>query len=426
MSHRSNEEEYQPLSHEFSSDLAVVLASPWASKLLIFSVFCGGALCGHFAPQLVAGGGSGTQLTFVATDAIISGAKKEADLTCGLDLFRALTSGDHVSQRPGRKGKYQMPHNLRACSETFGPDRYKEITGQTEIEAQSEPLGPYAYLTYANDSEFGQNFADHVAEMDAMAHKLSDIGLFHRIVESGLTPAMAFDIDNTLVYTAYNDTDVLGEAPPLQAAVAFVKKWCLGHGFDGKVECYFMTARYCAAFKAAALKKWVLSNFDVTEEWLHTHVFITGGVGGCDPDCSVAYKDAARAALEQRDNVTWVMSIGDQFTDSMGSHSGLKVKLPNVWFDSSAVPNAFSQGRNTRMLYEHWPNSTDTCKPNCVIPPSEECLLAGLKEDKILKKTSLDYCLAQTADAAPNQIYGCTYNLLTDKTSCHGGSEYSN
>ncbi|CAE7693457.1 unnamed protein product [Symbiodinium pilosum] len=160
------------------------------------------------------------------------------------------------------------------------------------------------------------------------------------------TPAIMFDVDNTLAYTGFNDTDLVGKAPALAAAISFVKRWCgLSENSSAPFQCYFFTARYCTRLKAAATGIWVADNLPVSPAWIDSHVFMTGGVGGCQSrGCSLAYKAALRKWFSERQNVFWAMSIGDQFTDSAGTSAGMRVKLPNFWFDSSVVPNPMSNG----------------------------------------------------------------------------------
>lgn len=60
------------------------------------------------------------------------------------------------------------------------------------------------------------------------------------------------------------------------------------------------------------------------------------------PAPNVAYKDILREALEAERKVFWLMSIGDQLTDSLGEHSGLKVRVPNQFFHADINPNQFA------------------------------------------------------------------------------------
>ncbi|CAK9027126.1 unnamed protein product [Durusdinium trenchii] len=88
-----------------------------------------------------------------------------------------------------------------------------------------------------------------------------------------------FDIDNTLAYTGFNDTDLLGKAPPMKRAVDFAKRWCHFGGVrteSAPFECFFITARYCTTLKAKATQLWVKENFPVDDYWMRKHVFITG------------------------------------------------------------------------------------------------------------------------------------------------------
>ncbi|CAK9083339.1 Retrovirus-related Pol polyprotein from transposon TNT 1-94 [Durusdinium trenchii] len=233
-----------------------------------------------------------------------------------------------------------------------------------------------------------------------------------------------FDIDNTLAYTGFNDTDLLGKAPPMKRAVDFAKRWCHFGGVrteSAPFECFFITARYCTTLKAKATQLWVKENFPVDDYWMRKHVFITGGIGGCKSQgCSVAYKSVLRNWLHAQRNIYWVMSVGDQLTDSAGSQSGVRVKVPNFWFDSSVVPNPQANGGKIHLQADRSfsANAEKECRLKCVIGPDNECINAGMDDDAINKYSELEYCLAQDAQKAPDQVRGCTINLLTLENTC--------
>ena len=98
---------------------------------------------------------------------------------------------------------------------------------------------------------------------------------------------------------------------------------------------------------------------------------------------SLAINDIVRQALTQRDRIFWLMSIGDQLTDSFGKHSGAKLLVPNQIFHSNILPN---------------PHSLDIeCSDptrNKVTEPSDECSASLINE--ILEKTAISHCIACT------------------------------
>ena len=164
---------------------------------------------------------------------------------------------------------YFMPGNVQHCR--------GEIAATTPSEAtnpQQEPdidFPNYRYLVYGQDSQFAHRLQQ---SYDGASQSLEH---FLRILPESRTPAIMFDIDNTLAYTGFNDTDVVGKAPPLATAIKFAERWCAFEGAaDGRFECFFFTARYCTSLKAAATKIWVADNFPVSHDWIDTHVFLTG------------------------------------------------------------------------------------------------------------------------------------------------------
>ena len=163
------------------------------------------------------------------------------------------------------------------------------------------------YVVYSPESRYASHLK---ATLDSAASSLTKMKSLD--VTDVSFPAIMFDIDNTLAYTGFNDTDILGKAPPMTEAVDFAKRWCRFEATSSNpFECFFVTARYCTSLKAKATKTWVKENFPVDETWMAEHVFITGGIGGCQSNgCSLAYKAVLRNWLHTKKNIHWVMSLG--------------------------------------------------------------------------------------------------------------------
>lgn len=336
-----------------------------------------------------------------------------------LDMYSELSSQPTLIEDLPLDERTFMPGNVQHCRNSVAA-----VTPTQGTNPESEPkieYSNYSYVVYSPGSRYAANLKKSLDAADATLESVKALEF------QGQVPAIMFDIDNTLAYTGFNDTDILGKAPPMHRAVDFAKRWCRFGAEkadkDSKAapfECFFITARYCTSLKAKATKLWVMENFPVDEEWMQKHVFMTGGIGGCKSQgCSVAYKSVLRNWLHAHQNIYWVMSVGDQLTDSAGSQSGVRVKVPNFWFDSSVVPNPQENGGEIRLQADRsfGPN-TDECKLKCVIGPDHECIDAGMNNDAIHKFTELEYCLAQDAQKAPDQVMGCTINLMTLERTC--------
>lgn len=99
----------------------------------------------------------------------------------------------------------------------------------------------------------------------------------------------------------------------------------------------------------------------------------------------MAYKDVIREALEHQEQVFWLMSVGDQLTDSLGEHSGMKVRVPNQFFHADVSPNQWRfYGRGQ-------------CGSPTTIAPPRDC--AESLRDHAIKYSSLEYCRTQQPPA---------------------------
>jgi hypothetical protein len=73
--------------------------------------------------------------------------------------------------------------------------------------------------------------------------------------------------------------------------------------------------------------------------------------------------------------ISWIASIGDQLTDSVGHYLGIKIKLPNVWFDKSKAPNQYTQG-TVPPLNSHGDITEEDWSTQCNVKPQAHLLLA--------------------------------------------------
>jgi hypothetical protein len=162
---------------------------------------------------------------------------------------------------------------------------------------------------------------------------------------------MMFDIDNTLEFSSRSDNDTKGDGPPITPTVDFVKKWSK----EG-VRCYFVTGREPNKVEAQATEKWLKNTFGLTDSELEQRVFFLGDLimssldsSNVPPNTEIAYKDVARQALSERDGAFWLMSMGDQSTDSYGQHGGARILIPNLLFNKAILFNNPSNPGFTRM-----------------------------------------------------------------------------
>ncbi len=144
------------------------------------------------------------------------------------------------------------------------------------------------------------------------------------------------------------------------------------------VDCYYVTARPNNRIEADSTRKWLVDTFGLSEEELDQYVSLMGDLSCSQPPypdtTRIAYKDVVRRAYSDRDGAYWIMSMGDQLVDVFGTHSGVKVLLPNLFFDKAIV----------RKYYEG-PGDTRTQ----MITPSRECY--NELKDSALEVTNINY-----------------------------------
>lgn len=310
-----------------------------------------------------------------------------------LQLFRALTLGR--TQLDPRLGEpRQLDDSEKRCAAASCS------SGETECTTSAEPVqspllrasdvtqyyglrpGPDDFVRYNEDSSYGQDIRAVVHDMDGLLDAFEATGLRATLAQQQRTPALMFDIDNTLEFTAGPDTDLTGTGPQIRAMVEFVRRRCFKQGLD----CYFITARTCEPTRAAATASWVKTNLELTDEQIRRYTFLSRNpekltCAATPTGVTVAYKDVLREALEQQRKVFWLMSIGDQLTDSLGEHSGVKVRLPNQFFHSDVVPNQYAS------------YGAGSCARTTTIAPPRAC--AETLTAHALSVTTVEYCSNQ-------------------------------
>lgn len=243
--------------------------------------------------------------------------------------------------------------------------------------------GRDGYSHYGKESHFAHDVAGLTAKLDRLMEGFERTGLRRELKRRGLTPALMFDIDNTLEFSAAPDADAKGDGPAIQGMVDFANRWC----FKDDLVCYFITARNCDASSVPPTEKWLKTHLHLSDEQVsrYTHFSRNSQSLTCTIPGHpvVAYKDVIREALEEKQNIFWLMSIGDQLTDSLGTHSGMKVRVPNQFFQSDITPNQYA------------PWGVGQCGSPTTIAPPTACA-ESLREHAI-EVSSMEYCREQPA-----------------------------
>ena len=112
-------------------------------------------------------------------------------------------------------------------------------------------------------------------------------------------PMIMLDIDNTISYSAFNDTDHTGETLPIRETVQFVHQWCngWGSGNDAIFDCFFITARWCSAKKAANAESFMRRHFPAAPNHLiDSNIMMTGALSCacCGDGFHNSWKDILR------------------------------------------------------------------------------------------------------------------------------------
>ncbi len=312
-----------------------------------------------------------------ASCSIIGGGGSQVD---SLKLYQDMTAGKSLfSERTG------SPVQLNASEKICIDPVLKGSDATAYYELTKKSYKDY-YDNYGKFSQYAKDVAELVKRMDGLLDSFSRSGLLKEIASRGMKPALMFDIDNTIEFTAGADSDPTGDGPPIVKMVDFVKRRC----FKNKLACYFITARWCNSKSVKPTVKWLKNELGLNDEMVNEFTRLSGSLTGCSAESgiTVAYKDVVRQALAEKNGIFWLMSIGDQLTDSLGYHSGMKMLVPNQLFHSDIVPNQFA------------PWGRGKCGSPRTIAPDASCsrkLMATA-----IEKTSVSFCGACDSDSGCN------------------------
>ncbi len=321
-------------------------------------------------------------------------AYREEGSTDTLALYRQITSQKtQLEQRTGEPTQFSGSEKLcivstckdgdTGCKPTYHYNGSPLMDSSDYVKYYALYNGTDGYSHYGLSSQYASDVTALTIKLNQLMETFDSTGLRSELQARGLTPALMFDIDNTLEFSAAPDSDAKGDGPAIQGMVEFARRWCFKDG----LACYFITARNCDASSVPPTAKWLKNNLRLSDAQIkrYTHFSRNQNSLTCtiQGNPQVAYKDVIREALAQQQNVFWLMSIGDQLTDSLGEHSGMKIRVPNQFFHSDVVPNQYA------------PWGVGQCGSPTTIAPPANC--AGLLLDRAIEVTSAAYCSAQPA-----------------------------
>ncbi len=309
-----------------------------------------------------------------------------------LTLYRQMTSlKTQLQERTGEPTQFSGSEKIcitatckqgdTGCKPTDHYNGSPLMAGSDYKKYYALTTGKDGYSHYGSRSQFAGDVAALTTRLNQLMQTFESTGLRSELKRRGLTPALMFDIDNTLEFSAAPDSDAKGDGPAIQGMVDFANRWCFKDG----LACYFITARNCDASSVPPTAKWLKNNLHLSEEQLkrYTHFSRNQNSLTCTipGNPQVAYKDVIREALEQQQDIFWLMSIGDQLTDSLGEHSGMKIRVPNQFFHSDITPNQYA------------PWGVGQCGSPTTIGPPSSC--ADTLVGHAIEVTSLEYCSKQ-------------------------------
>jgi hypothetical protein len=171
-----------------------------------------------------------------------------------LSLFREMTSmKTQLQERTGEPTQFSGSEKMcitAACedgdTDCKPTDHYNgsPLMAGSDYEKYYElTTGVDGYSHYGENSHYAQDVARLTANLDQLMETFERTGLRSEAEKRGLTPALMFDIDNTLELSAAPDSDTKGDGPAIEGVVEFAQRWCFKDG----LACYFITARNCDA-----------------------------------------------------------------------------------------------------------------------------------------------------------------------------------
>ena len=272
-----------------------------------------------------------------------------------LSLFQGLTENKIYYEE--RRGEiFQFPENVKKYSARIASESDANAYYGLKAKGYKD-----AYDIYSEHSQYASDIQQTINDARNLINLFKGSSLLEAIRSQGKKPAIMFDIDNTLEFSSRSDSDLTGQGPPIKPVVEFVRD-CLKDG----IECYFITARLRSDSKEfSSTKIWLKDTFGLSDLQLKRYVYLVGDLSygkyrniypETQKNVTIAYKDVLRRVLSERDSVFWIMSIGDQLTDVYGKDSGVKVLIPNLFFDNAIVTNPYYEKRYERMQVKELPS----------------------------------------------------------------------
>ncbi|MCF6777692.1 HAD family acid phosphatase [Thiotrichales bacterium 19X7-9] len=313
--------------------------------------------------------------------------RKIAFLSALLAGLINITFADEINMNKGHVDSLKLYSEVTsltmAFNEKYGKEFRLPVNAKDSVKTILENSNTKKYMDtkpyndYGSNSQFSIDAHKMMSDLKNLINQFKEIGFINEIKLHGQTPAIMFDIDNTIELTSFDDDYFTKSGINDPATSEFIKSVCFKDG----IACYFITARTCNKDEALATKEWLKVHLKLSNNELNHYVFLSGSVpaNACTSESNVrvAYKDVLRQALTDQRHVYWLMSIGDQMTDWFGKNSGLKVWYPNEMFDSSIVENNHNNRKEIGTLQK-------------VIAPSKQCYKKLQKN--VLEYSTLQYC----------------------------------
>lgn len=313
-----------------------------------------------------------------------------------LSLYRDMTKDKSLLEvRTGEPTQFSGSEKIcitatcksgnKDCKPTDHYDGSPLMAGSDYEKYYGLTTGDDSYFHYSSDSQYAKDLLTLTKDMDHLMESFYRTGLREELEWKGKTAALMFDLDNTLDFSAEKDDDPKGDKPAIKNIVDFANRWCFKDG----LACYFITARNCDVNSVTSAEKWLKANLNLDDEKLRRYTYFSRNTKNLTctihDNPTVAYKDVIREALERENQVFWLMSVGDQLTDSLGEHSGMKIRVPNQFFHADVSPNQWrSYGRGQ-------------CGSPTTIAPPRDC--AESLRDHAIEYSNLEYCRTQQPPA---------------------------
>ncbi|MGX9460918.1 hypothetical protein ACWXWU_06680 [Shewanella sp. A14] len=253
---------------------------------------------------------------FVLTSCFLSACSHHASTPDAISLYQELTRNkSQLDVRIGELNQYSGSEKLCLDSQC---DANGEDCKPINVPSPSPLMVHSDYQHYyqliqdsAGFSHYGVT-SQYATDIETLRQRLTHLmqafnqsGLITQLKKQNKTPALMFDIDNTLEFSAAIDSDPTGRGPAIQGMVDFAKQWCFKDG----VDCYFVTARTCENESAEPTQYWLEKNMGFNAYIVNQYTYFSRNTNQfvcknlTTPTPNVAYKDIVREALEIERNV---------------------------------------------------------------------------------------------------------------------------